>query len=140
VIEAPCRRPLPPLPPPLSVHGHTQAAEARSNAVSKRLGEKLLAGWTMLDTTCDAGCGVPLMRSRPPNPITLCVSCDMGPAPVPLAQATPTAKAPRASVTTSLQSGEEGVGRCVLLRCGVLCPPPLLPSLPRTAQTLPIRS
>ena len=44
---------------------------------SKRLGELLLQGWTMLDRICprDSCNGVPLMRSRDPKPKFYCVAC-----------------------------------------------------------------
>ncbi|KAI8918190.1 hypothetical protein DFJ77DRAFT_454701 [Powellomyces hirtus] len=63
-----------------------EAAERRrekGNQASKLLGQKMLAGWTMLEDTCpNPTCiGVPLMRSRQKQ--TICVMCDGQPAPQP---------------------------------------------------------
>jgi uncharacterized Zn finger protein (UPF0148 family) len=42
---------------------------------SKKIGEYLLKGWTMLGDNCPNGCNVPLMRSRD-NKSLLCLGCD----------------------------------------------------------------
>jgi uncharacterized Zn finger protein (UPF0148 family) len=46
-----------------------------SDEASRRLGEKLLAGWRMLAATC-ADCGVPLMQPRDAPGRQFCVSCE----------------------------------------------------------------
>ena len=51
----------------------------RREDVSAKMGEKMLAGWTMLALTCPRPdcAGTPLMRARGPEPRTvLCVSCE----------------------------------------------------------------
>eukprot|EP01036_Dinobryon_divergens_P024321 gene24321-32758_t len=51
----------------------------RREEVSAKMGDKMLAGWTMLARTCPRpDCrGTPLMQARGPEPRTvLCVSCD----------------------------------------------------------------
>lgn len=51
----------------------------RREEVSAKMGDKMLAGWTMLARTCPRPeCqGTPLMQARGPEPRTvLCVSCD----------------------------------------------------------------
>lgn len=35
-----------------------------SDSASKRIGENLLKGWTLLGDNCPDGCNIPLMRSR----------------------------------------------------------------------------
>lgn len=47
----------------------------QSDRQSRKLGEKLLQGWCMLEETCPAGCLVPLMRSRQGR--EYCVSCEL---------------------------------------------------------------
>lgn len=46
-----------------------------SDRISKRLGELLLQGWTMLNDSCAYGCPAPLMRN-PRDLRKLCVACD----------------------------------------------------------------
>jgi len=47
---------------------------SRMNEVSKKLGEKMMSGWTMLDIHCPADeCACPLMRDK--SGLMLCVSC-----------------------------------------------------------------
>jgi uncharacterized Zn finger protein (UPF0148 family) len=42
---------------------------------SKKIGEHLLKGWTLLGDNCPNGCNVPLMRSRN-NKSLVCLGCD----------------------------------------------------------------
>ena len=42
---------------------------------SKKIGEYLLKGWTMLGDNCPHGCNVPLMRSRDGSSL-VCYGCD----------------------------------------------------------------
>jgi len=51
---------------------------ANMTLVSKKIGEKLLTGWTMLSTSCpQTGCqGTPLMDSPEGDVKMLCVACD----------------------------------------------------------------
>lgn len=47
-----------------------------NDATSKKMGENLLRGWTMLGENCPNGCLVPLMRSRDKSQL-VCVACDV---------------------------------------------------------------
>jgi uncharacterized Zn finger protein (UPF0148 family) len=42
---------------------------------TKKIGENLLKGWTLLGDVCPAGCNVPLMRSRDKQQL-ICCACD----------------------------------------------------------------
>jgi uncharacterized Zn finger protein (UPF0148 family) len=59
---------------PASVSATSAASADSSDAVSKKLGARLLAGWRMLEDTCAAGCNVPLMQNRGAT-VKECVAC-----------------------------------------------------------------
>ena len=58
---------------PSPAAGGSRPSPPSADETSRRLGEKLLAGWRMLAQSCD-DCGVPLMMPRGENHAT-CVSC-----------------------------------------------------------------
>lgn len=43
-----------------------------SDSASKRIGENLLKGWTLLGENCPDGCNIPLMRSRDQSKLVCC--------------------------------------------------------------------
>lgn len=47
----------------------------QTDNATKKIGENLLKGWTLLGEVCPAGCNVPLMRSRD-NQHVICCACD----------------------------------------------------------------
>ena len=47
-----------------------------TDSASKRIGEHLLQGWTMLGDSCPNGCNVPLMRSRDKKSL-VCLGCEV---------------------------------------------------------------
>jgi uncharacterized Zn finger protein (UPF0148 family) len=48
---------------------------ASGDFVTKRIGDNLLKGWTLLGDNCPQGCNVPLMRSRDKKSL-VCCRCD----------------------------------------------------------------
>lgn len=48
-------------------------SQIRSDQVSKKIGEKLISGWTMMESACEE-CNVPLMKSKKAN--LICCGCD----------------------------------------------------------------
>ena len=47
-----------------------------SDLATKRIGENLLRGWTLLGENCPGGCTVPLMRSRDKKQL-VCCGCEV---------------------------------------------------------------
>ena len=43
-----------------------------SDSASKKIGENLLKGWTLLGDVCPEGCNIPLMRSRDQKHLVCC--------------------------------------------------------------------
>ncbi|KAI8818361.1 uncharacterized protein EV422DRAFT_538294 [Fimicolochytrium jonesii] len=83
----------------ISSHAPTTARSERaqrSDRASKLLGEKLLAGWSLLDVVCDDCGGVPLMRNHQKK--NVCVGCGAGSG-IPT-----TTTLPSANVSTSVPS------------------------------------
>merc|ERR1712083_1293484 len=62
------------VPPTEAEQKVINARRERSNKISKRMGDYLLKGYTMLATTCDTGCGTIELKDKQGK--KYCVACE----------------------------------------------------------------